>query len=170
MSVETSLHDFGKYLVKESRKNLTRKGKNDTKGLYGSLDYEVKASKNSFEFSFLMEGYGKFQDKGVKGKASSRKAPKSPYKFGSGTGKKGGLTNSINKWVRRKRFQFTNKNGRFLSYEQTARLITRSIYLKGLEPTYFYTRPFELGFKRLPEEIVNNYALEIDNFFDFANK
>lgn len=170
MSVETALNDFGKYLVKESRKNLTRKGNNDTKGLYDSLDYEVKVSKNSFEFSFLMQDYGKFQDKGVKGKASSSKAPKSPYKFGTGTGKKGGLTNSIDKWVRRKRFQFTNKKGKFLSYEQTARLVTRSIYLKGIEPTNFYSRPFELGFKRLPDELIEKYALEIDNFFDFANK
>ena len=170
MFIEESLHDFGKYLVRESRKNLTRRGNNDTKSLYNSLDYELKVNKNSIEFSFLMESYGKFKDKGVKGKVYSQKAPKSPYKFGTGTGKKGGLTNAIDKWVRRKRFQFTNKQGRFLSYEQTARTITRSIYLKGIEPTNFYSRPFELGFKRLPDELIEKYALEIDNFFDFANK
>lgn len=170
MLVEDSLNDFGRYLVRESRKNLTRKGKKDTGGLYDSLKYEVKVSENSFEFSFLMSEHGKFQDKGVKGAVSSLKAPKSPYKFGSGKGKKGGLTNAIDKWVRRKRFQFTNKKGKFLSYEQTAKLITRSIYLKGIEPTNFYSRPFELGFKRLPDELIESYSLDIEEFFNFSNR
>jgi hypothetical protein len=117
-----------------------------------------------------MSEHGKFQDKGVKGVVSSLKAPKSPYKFGSGKGKKGGLTNAIDKWVRRKRFQFTNKKGKFLSYEQTAKLITRSIYLKGIEPTNFYSRPFELGFKRLPDELIKSYSLDIEEFFNFSNR
>lgn len=170
MRVEKTLNDFGKYLVKESRKNLSKKGLNDTKSLYNSLSYNVKASKNSFEFSFLMEDYGKFKDKGVKGKVSSVKAPNSPYKFGTGTGKKGGLTNAIDKWVRRKRFQFTNKKGKFMSYEQTAKLITRSIYLKGIETTNFYSRPFELGFKRLPKDLLEAYALDLEGLFKHANK
>lgn len=170
MLVEKALREFGGYLVKESRKNLTRKSSNDTKSLYNSLRYEVKESKNSFEFSFIMEEHGKFQDKGVKGKTSSSKAPNSPYRFGTGTGKKGGLTNAIDKWVRRKRFQFTNKKGRFLSYEQTAFIVARSIYNKGISPKYFYSRPFELGFKRLPKDITEAYALDLDNFFDFTNK
>lgn len=170
MLVNDSLNDFGRYLVRESRKNLTRKGKKDTGSLYDSLSYKVNVSKNSFEFSFLMSEYGKFQDKGVRGASSSLKAPKSPYKFGSGKGKKGGLTNAIDKWVRRKRFQFTNKKGKFLSYEQTAKLITRSIYLKGIEPTNFYSRPFELGFKRLPDELIESYSLDIEEFFNFSNR
>lgn len=174
MRVSDVLNDFGKYLVTESRKNLTRKKKNDTGSLYDSLSYTYKESRNSFEFSFTMEDYGKFKDKGVKGKSSSFKAPNSPYRFGTGTGKKGGLTNAIDKWVRRKRFQFRHKTGsqkgKFMSYEQTARLITGSIYHKGIETTNFYSRPFELGFKRIPNDIVEAYGLELDNFFTFVNK
>ncbi len=60
MRVSEALNNFGKYLVTESRKNLTRKGVKDTGSLYDSLSYEYKESKNSFEFSFLMEDYGKF--------------------------------------------------------------------------------------------------------------
>lgn len=174
MRVSDVLDNFGKYLVRESRTNLTKKKHRDTGALYDSLSYEKKVSKNSFEFSFSMEDYGKFKDKGVKGKSSSFKAPNSPYQFGSGTGRKGGLTDAIDKWVRRKRFQFTHRTGsrkgQFMSYEQTAKLITHSIYNKGIETTNFYSRPFELGFKRIPNDIAEAYGLELDNFFTFVNR
>ena len=63
-NTKKALEKFGKYLVKESRKNLTRKKKNVTSSLYDSLDYQVKAMPNSFEFDFLMEEYGEWVDKG----------------------------------------------------------------------------------------------------------
>jgi len=116
----------------------------------------------------LMEDYGDFVDKGVKGVSSSSKAPKSPYRFGTGTGRRGGLTDGINGWVRRKRFQFRKSNGRFMSYEQTAKTIIRSIWNKGLKATNFLTTPFERAFDRLPNEIIKAYALDVDEFFDFS--
>jgi len=164
MSVKNSLDDFGKYIVQQSRTNLTKKGKKDKGDLYKSLKYELNVSKNSFELSFYMEDYGKFVDKGVKGVSSSAKAPISPFKFGAGTGKKGGLTSGIKGWTKRKRIQFKDRGtGKFLSYESTAFLIMRSIYQKGLETTNFFERPFELAFKRLPDEVVESYGLEIDS-------
>ena len=168
MSVKNSLDDFGKYLVTQTRANLTRKGKKNTSNLYKSLDYKVTVSKNSFGFEFIAEDYLTFVDKGVKGASSSSKAPNSPYKFGTGTGKKGGLTDGINKWVRQKRIQFTSSKGKFLSYEQTAFRIRRSIWHTGLETTNAFTRPFELGFKRLPDDLVEAYALEVEDLLKFA--
>ena len=49
-----ALEKFGKYLVAESRKNLTRKKKNVTNNLYNSLDYKVTTGPNSLDFDFLM--------------------------------------------------------------------------------------------------------------------
>ena len=112
-----------------------------------------------------MEEHGIYQDKGVKGKTSSTKAPNSPFKFGSGTGKKGGLTNGIQKWVKQKRFQFRDEQGRFMSYNSTAFLITRSIYNKGLKPSMFFTKPFEKAFDRLPDELVEAYGLDIEKLY-----
>jgi len=164
MSVKNALDDFGKYIVQQSRTNLTKKGKKDTSSLYKSIDYDLKVSKNSFELTFLMEDYGKFVDKGVKGVSSSAKAPTSPFKFGSGTGRSRGLTNGIKGWTKRKRIQFKDRNsGKFLSYESTAFLIMRSIWNKGLETTNFFERPFELAFKRLPDDVVEAYGLEVDS-------
>ena len=57
-NTQKALNKFGKYLVKESRKNLTRKKKNVSNSLYNSLDYKIKAMPNSFEFYFLMNEYG----------------------------------------------------------------------------------------------------------------
>ena len=118
-----------------------------------------------------MEQYGIFQDKGVRGKFSSAKAPNSPFKFGSGTGKKGGLTTGIENWVTRKRFQFKDREtGKFLSYKQTAHLISRSIYAKGMKPTEFFSRPFELAFKRLPDDLIEAYGLDLETFLKYTLK
>jgi len=160
------LDSFGKYVIKQSRTNLTKKKHKDTSLLYNSLSYYVKEHKNSFEFGITMEDYGSYLDKGVKGIKEQKKAPKSPYKFGTGTGKKGGLTEGINKWVKHKRFQFRDKSGKFMSYANTSFLITRSIWLTGLETTLFFSKPFEDAFKRLPEEIIEAYGLEVDKMLE----
>jgi len=163
MSVEIALKKFVDVVVKQSKNALIKKDRNVSKSLYNSIKGKSKVSKNSFEISFEMESYGKFLDKGVKGKSSSLKAPDSDFQFGSGTGKEGGLTEGILKWVTRRRFQFREKEtGQFLSYESTAFLITRSIYLTGTKPTEFFTKPFNAAFKKLPDEIIKSYALEVN--------
>lgn len=169
-NVEQEFNLFGKRFVKQARTVLTKKGKNTTKDLYNSIGYKFKKSKNSVEISFSMQDYGKFQDLGVRGKTSSKKAPQSPFGFGSGKGKKGGLTDGINRWVKKRGFQFRDKAGRFMSYDSTAFLITRSIYQKGIKPTGFFTRPFELAFKKLPDDIVTAYGLDLDRLLKTALK
>lgn len=157
------LTKFTKYVVTQSRANLTRKDKNVKRKLYDSIKGESFTGKQSIGIYFQMQDYGEFQDQGVKGKSSSAKAPNSPFRFGSGTGAKGGLTQGINQWVKDRRFQFKdNETGRFLSYEQTAFIITRSIYQKGIEASRFFSKPFEVGFERLPEELVQAYALDVE--------
>ena len=166
-NVEKELKNFAKYVVTKSRMNLRSSDKNSSGDLSRSLDSNVKVSKNSFELSFLMEDYGVFQDKGVKGKSSSAKAPNSPFKFGTGTGRKGGLSEGINKWVKRKRFQFRDKkSGKFLSYDSTAFLISRSIYHKGIAPSLFFTKPFEKAFKNLNKDLVKAYKLDVEQLMN----
>jgi hypothetical protein len=170
MSIEKELNKFGKFVVQQSRSNLSKSKKKDTGSLYKSIKYDLEVNKNSFSLSFKMEDYGKFIDKGVKGVKSSSKAPNSPYKFGTGTGRKGGLTEGIDKWVQRKRFQFRDKTGKFLSYKSTAFLVRRSIWFTGLKTTNFFTRPFELAFKKLPDDLVNAFGLELENLFKFTTR
>ena len=168
---KTYLDNFGSYIVQQSKTNLSKKKKKDTGELYNSISYELNVSKNSFQLSFKMTDYGEFIDLGVKGVSSSFKAPNSPFKFGTGTGGTGGLTKGVTGWVKRKRIQFKNKgNGKFMSYEQTAFLIRNSIWNKGLETTNFFSRPFELAFKRLPDELIETYALEVEDLLKHSLK
>jgi hypothetical protein len=55
-----------------------------------------------------------------------------------------------------------------LSYDATAFLITRSIYNKGIKTTSFFTKPFQLQFEQLPNEIAQAYALEVADFLRFT--
>ena len=171
--IEAVLDRFGKYIVQQARANLTRKNKNVSKDLYNSISWEADASQTgaSFSASLSMLEYGEYQDKGVRGKeASPINTAKSPFRFGSGTGRKGGLTEAINKWVRARRFQFRDKKGKFMSYDSTAFLVARSIYRKGIPATFFYSRPFGLAFQKLPAELVEAFRLTPDDFKEFLRK
>jgi len=148
-NTQRALDKFGKYLVKESRKNLTRKKKNVTNSLYESLDYDVKAMPNSFEFDFLMNEYGEWVDKG-------RKAGKNPP------------FSPLRKWVEDRRIQFRSNKGKFQTYDQTAWAIVKSIGKKGIPASNFYSRPFNLGYAKLPNEIVEAYALDVEDFLEFT--
>lgn len=167
----STLQAFNKYVIKQARTNLTKGKKNVSKNLYDSLKSNEKVTANSIESYIEMEQYGQYLDKGVKGKFSGKKAPNSPFKFGTGTGPKDGLTEGIRGWVKARRFQFKNREtGKFMSYEQTAQLITRSIWMKGTKPTNFFTKPFEAAFKNLPDEIVKAYGLDVESFLKFTLK
>jgi hypothetical protein len=165
--LQKELNKFRDYVVKKAKYNLVRQRKISTKSLYNSIQGNVKAMPNSFSMNFEMEEYGFYQDKGVKGKSSSTKAPSSPFRFGSGSGAKGGLTKGIQKWVKKKRFQFNDKKtGKFLSYDSTAFLISRSIYQKGIKSSLFFTKPFEAAYKNLPGDLVEAFGLDAIKLFN----
>ena len=166
---------FKQYVLNQSRSILSRKNKNVTNNLFKSLDGFVKAMPNSISVKFEMADYGYYVDRGVKGKTSTY--PQigqygTLAKFGSGKGKKNGsLSEGIKQWVKNRRFQFRDKEtGKFLSYNSTAYLITRSIWNKGIKPSLFFTKPFEQAFKKLPEELTNTFALDVEDFLAFTLK
>lgn len=170
--IQKALERFRDHVVSQAKRNLTTKDKNVSKKLYQSIKGDVKVMPNSISMYFSMEEYGAYQDQGVRGKRSSAKAPNSPFKFGSGTGKKGGLTEAMEKWVQRRRIQFKNREtGKFMSYKSTAWLMTKSIYSKGIKPSLFFTKPFEAAYKNLPDELIDKYGLEASKlFFDIIKQ
>ena len=172
LEVEKTIKRFRDYVIQQSRSNLSKSGKNNSKELYNSLKGEVVTENGYTIVGFQMADYGTFVDLGVKGKTSSNKAPNSPYKFGSGTGKKGGLTKGINQWVKQKGFQFRDKkSGKFLSYDSTAYLITRSIFHKGIKPSLFFTKPFEEGYKKyINVDLLKAFGQDIETIVDYNLK
>ena len=164
-NVDDIITKYAKYVVQQSKSNLTK----DKKGggdLYNSVSYKIEKSEDDFLLDFLMEDYGAFVDRGVKGKTSTypqTSAALSKFQYGSGTGPKGGLTKGINAWLKKKRFQFRDKQGRFMSYQSMTYLIARSIYNKGLKANLFFTKPFEAGLKRLPNDLIKAFDLDIED-------
>lgn len=172
LEVEKTIKRFRDYVIQQSRSNLSKSGKNNSKELYNSLKGEVVSENGYTIVGFQMADYAAFVDLGVKGKTSSNKAPNSPFKFGTGTGKKGGLTKGINQWVKQKGFQFRDrKSGRFLSYDSTAYLITRSIFHKGIKPSLFFTKPFEEGYKKyIDVDLLKAFGQDIETMVDYNLK
>ena len=84
------LGGYAKFLVNQSRANLEEEGKNSSGNLSNSIRQVVEMKPNGFELIIYGLDYGKFVDQGVSGTSSVDKAPNSPYKFGSGTGREGG--------------------------------------------------------------------------------
>jgi hypothetical protein len=156
------LNAFAKYVIQQSRSNLTKQNKNVDKKLYDSLDKEIEVGANSFRMAFLMEDYGAFQDKGVSG---TQKKYNTPFSYKS---KKPPLK-PITQWVTKRRFQFRNKEtGKFMSYQSTAFLVRNGIFKNGIKPSLFFTKPFEKAFERLPDELVEAYGLDVEQFLEFT--
>lgn len=169
-NVQKELNRFAKYVVSQSKANLTRGKKNSSKRLYDSIDYDLNVSPNSFSLKFLMEEYGKFQDKGVSG---TKKKYDTPFSYKSKGGIKGlkGMPppNKMDKWIVKKNLKgLRNDKGQFISRKSLQFMIARSIFKKGIKPSLFFTKPFEKAFKDLPQDIVKAYALDVEELIKFT--
>ena len=126
----------------------------NTGKLRRSLRSDVSASANSFSASILMEEYGEWVDKGRK----------------KG---KGAPVNAIRKWIKQKPLRIRDAQGQFVKATESkinslAYLINRKIKRKGIEATNFLTDPFERKFKNLPQEIIEAYGLDVEDFLRFT--
>lgn len=156
---EKQLKAFRDYVIKQSRSNLTRLKKNSSKKLYDSIKGEYKVMQNSFSMDFSMEDYGTFQDKGVNGKKS---AWATAYRFGT----KMPPPSKLDKWIVRKGIAPRDKQGRLISRKSLQFLIARSIFINGIKPSLFFTKPFEDAFKKLPNELISKFGLDAVKLFD----
>jgi len=171
-NVDEVLNAYAEYVVDSAKKNLVdeRKSLGD---LYKSVSYKYEKSQDLFLLDFLMEDYGTFVDKGVRGKTSTypeTKAALSQFQYGSGNFPKGGLRDGIKGWLEKKRFQWRDKKGKFMSYDTMTYLISRSIYNKGLKANLFFTTPFEAGLQNLPKQLTDAFSLDIENAIILGTK
>ena len=171
-NVDEVLNAYAEYVVDSAKKNLVdeRKSLGD---LYKSVSYKYEKSQDLFLLDFLMEDYGTFVDKGVRGKTSTypeTSAALSQFQYGSGNFPKYGLRDGIKGWLEKKRFQWRDKKGRFMSYDTMTYLISRSIYNKGLKANLFFTTPFEAGLQNLPKQLTDAFSLDIENAIILGTK
>ena len=161
-NVQQELNRFAKYVITQSRANLTRGKKNSSKTLYNSLDYDLNVSPNSYSMSFLMEDYGVFQDKGVSG---IKKKYNTPYSYTN----KMPPPSKMDKWIVRKGLKgVRDKDGKFISRKSLQFMIARSIYNNGIKPSLFFTKPFKKAFTNLDKDIIKAYQLDVEELLKFT--
>ena len=156
-SIREELNSFAKRVIKQSRANLTRKKKKSSGELYKSLDYELKENQGIVSLSFIMAEYGMFQDLGVSG---IKKKYNTPFSYKD----KMPPPSKMDKWIVRKGLKGTrDSKGRFISRKSLQFMIARSIYMNGIKPSLFFTRPFNKAFESLGDDILDNLDLDFKN-------
>ena len=165
-NIERYLNSFGKYIVKQSRTNLTKGKKNVSDTLYNSISFKVVADSKGFSVQFYMADYGTFVDKGVSGNKQVRrykdytgKTQKSPYQYTT----KQPPSKLLDKWIVRRGIAPRDEKGRFISRKSISFLIARSIKVKGIKSTSFFQRPMELGLKNFSKDLLSNLKEDIIN-------
>jgi len=163
-NLTAAVNKYAKYVIQQSKTNLTKK---DNKGgkLYESLSYKIEETSEDLLIEFMMEQYGVYQDKGVKGTDSNYIENKnSPFSYKSKGGKQGlkGMPppKAFDKWTIKKGLAPRDKKGRFLPRKTLDFIIARSIFKKGIRATGFFSKPLNAGIKKYQQEF--NQALGKD--------
>ena len=184
-NIERYLESFAKQVVKDAKKNLAS-SKGDTE-LAKTIRYKTVSTAQGIQVQFLMEQYGDFVDKGVKGKGGDipngkykgkhggrrwfinwqGKRQDSPFQFGTGSGPKGGLTRGLDKWIIKKGIAPRDSKGKFMSRKSIKFLMARAIYIRGIHGISFFQNSlrknysdFAIGFLAgLKEDIITSITV-----------
>ena len=78
----------------------------------------------------------------------------------------------LSEWAKKRGIRLRDEKGRFKkgNYNSIGYLISRKIYKEGIKPSLFFTKPFEQAFKKHPNELVENFGLDIEDFLAFTLK
>jgi hypothetical protein len=162
---QEALEAFKSFVIQQARTRLTKGRKNVSKGLYDSLKGYVKEMPNSILVEFEMDEYGVYQDKGVSG---TQKKYNTPFSYKS----KMPPIKPLADWAKARNIRLRDEQGKFKkgNYNTIGYLIARSIYRKGIKPSLFFTKPFEQAFEKLPNELVDKFGLDVEDFLAYTLK
>lgn len=155
-----ALEKFRDFVLTNAKNNL--KIKSASGKLRESFKADVKVMPNSIRFFFEMEEYGWYQDKGVSG-------VKQKYNTQFSYKTKMPPPSKLDKWIVRRGLAPRDK-GKFTRRKSLQFIIARSIFEKGIKPSLWFTKPFEKGFKLLPDEMIDAYGLESEEMLDTIMK
>ena len=168
-ALERYLESFGKFVIQQSKSNLTRKKKNVTNDLYNSLKFTVNKTPDGYSVKFYMDNYGEFVDKGVSGNKKINEYTtydgrniESPFKYRS----KGPPVDILSKWIKMRGINpkgikkgRSKKTGQYIS--GLAYLISKKIKRDGIKGISFFQRPLGLGLAKFPDDILINIKKEL---------
>lgn len=146
------LDEFGKQFIDAYRSGLDAKNANASKGLYNSLNFEVKIGKQSISLDILLNDYWKYLEYGCKGTETSYPDAYYPAHFPP--------TKAIEEWIKIKPVIPEQRNGKLPTQKQLAFLIARSINRKGIEPRFIFRDAVDDIWEQLKDAL--NEAIEKD--------
>jgi len=172
--LEESIREYAAYVVSESKQNLAKE-KNAGGELYDSIDSNTIADEDAILVQFLMEDYGTFLDRGVKGVNSYyRETRESPFSYKRKGGKFGlkGMppTSAFDQWTIKRSLAPRDKKGRFLTRKTLKFLIARSIFFKGIKARKFFSKPFNEGIEKYQLELEKAFAKDIESKIIYLEK
>ncbi len=173
------LEKFKKYVIQQTRSNLSRTKKNDSSKLYNSVKGEVVTEGNYSIVQFSMLDYGMYQDQGVKGADPSKvsknarirgqQAPNSKFHFRDLKPP----SDQLAAWAKRKRIRLRNEKGEFKegNYKTIGIIIAKNIWARGIKPSLFFTKPFEAGYKKyIDTDLLTAFSHDVETIIDYELK
>lgn len=154
-NVNKLLKTFGRDVIRESKKNLIRQKKNVSKRGYKSLAFTTEKYDTHIDSAFYMEDYMYYQDQGVSGKERKFNTPFS-YKD------KRPPASAFSSWSVRRGIAPRSEDGRFIPRRSLQFALATHIYKKGIEPSLFFTVPFEKWYKKLVNDLDKAYGEDIE--------
>ena len=172
-NLKNQLNSFGAEVVATATKNLKAAGKGGG-NLERSIKFDVLPDSDGFVVQFSMADYGTFVDKGVKGAGGTIKSGKhkgswggrrhyitwegkrkdSPYKYGSGKGKKNGIYKGIGSFIRKKGLQPRSEGGHYMTTAGLKIAIVKVLWTKGIHGISFFQNSLMLGMKNYGEYLL----------------
>jgi hypothetical protein len=179
-NIERYLNSFGKQVVKNAKKNLKSAGKGGG-NLEKSIKFKVVPDGDGFAVQFSMANYGTFVDKGVKGAGGTIKSgdhkgtwggrrhyinwkgqrQDSPYKYGTGTGAKGGMRKGIGSFIKKKGLQPRSEGGQYMTTAGLRIAIMRVLWIKGIHGISFFQKSLMLGMKEFGKDLLGAITTDI---------
>tara|TARA_R110000787_G_scaffold114708_2_gene224530 strand:+ start:63 stop:632 length:570 start_codon:yes stop_codon:yes gene_type:complete len=175
--VENALNKFGKYVIQQSKSNLSKDNMNSG-DLYNTLAYDLTNEQSAFLLDFIMEDYGMFQDAGVFGKNPSlvkngkQKGKHTDSVFTGAKGIKNKFSYNLKmpplsplmNWAKYKNIRFRDSKGQYKrgNYKTIGFWLQKRIFAQGLKPTLFFSKPFKAAFNRLPEDLLKAFKLDVE--------
>jgi hypothetical protein len=169
-NLERYLNSFASNVLKDS-KRILQSTKGSTK-LASSLRTEVSPDPNGFSVRFYMADYGTFVDKGVSGNknpisySDGTKIKSSPYTYTT----KQPPSRVLDKWIVKKGIAPRDEKGRFVSRKSISFLIARSIKIKGIKSTSFFSKPLGVNYKELQENLLKEFKKDVSTYITTFTK
>lgn len=147
-NIKRVLNEYGKLLVETYRDKLTDKDVNASNALFNSVKYIVETDAVTFEVKLSLEEHWKYVEKG-------RKAGKFPP------------INKIEKWIEIKPvIPRPMANGKLPTTQQLAYLISRKIYLYGIEPRPLLEQSIDEVYNRIRDDLEKALIQDIQSEFE----